>query len=338
MATFLAGKSQQTIPARGRGQKRDATEDQGRMFSQMLEEESSKGKKEKSKDNTEKSLIEGQKEKTETQDKKEFVRDKGKTDNKSEELQKKLQEQVQKKMTQMNPTLNYLYNLMYKNPDALSMTEKQMFQLEQHSEYGVGMKEFNSLLKQKGLKLSMLSFNQIAKLARCKTRSQVTAFLDQMVDAKRKGELKERTEKTLVDIGKEKIAERQAVERGEAPKGRMENAAETARTQKEQQAQNAEKTQRQVKREEVIDQVIKQLEINNVGRMTELQLKLNPEYLGELKMKLTFEDGHMTAHFETTSQEVREMLKESVDDLTSQFGKKGLKVDKTDVKLVDTIE
>lgn len=334
------GRSQDMRPTGGRGQKRDATEDEGRLFQQFFDEETKKGAKTTQKESNEISLIEGKKEPE--KDSKKLVTtttsDKAKVDSKMEELQQKLQAEIKEKLTKMNPTLNYLYNLMYKNPDALSLVERQALGLEKQPEYGAGLQEFNKLLSERGIKLSQLTFNQIAKLAQCNTKEQIAAFLDNVVKPagkKFEDQLKKAgvDEKEKDETVKEMMSDKVAV-----PKERAENIAETLKAQKTEQNEQAEKTAHQIKREEVIDQIIKQMEIRNFANKTELQMKLNPEYLGELKMNLTYEEGRMVARFETTSREVREMLVESMSDLTDEFTKKGLKVAKTDVKLVDTID
>lgn len=340
LASLLGtGSTRQTGHAQGRGKKRDATEDEGRLFSRFFEEETGKGEKGKESGKTEKALIEGKKEKDAPEEtKKHAQQEKAKMEAKAEDLQGKLQEQIRQRMTKMNPMLNYVYNLMYKNPDTLSMAEKQLLKLDQHPEHGVGYKEFNKLLGERGIKLSSLSFNNIAKLAQCETRSQITAFLDRLVEAQRKGEMEEPFSKTLVEKGKEKMAERAAIDRGEIISSPYDNLAAFSQAVKTEQSQEAEKSAQQEKREEVIDQIIKHLEIQNFGTKTELQMRLNPEYLGELKMLITYDEGKMTAKFETTSKEVRELLKEGMSDLTDGFNKKGLKIDHTDVKLVDNFD
>jgi flagellar hook-length control protein FliK len=80
------------------------------------------------------------------------------------------------------------------------------------------------------------------------------------------------------------------------------------------------------------------MDVRNFGDKTELQLRLNPEYLGELKMNIVHEDGKMVAKFETTSREVRELLEESFSELNEEFGKKGLKLTGSSVKLVENID
>ena len=69
------------------------------------------------------------------------------------------------------------------------------------------------------------------------------------------------------------------------------------------------------------------MEIQNFANRDELQLRLNPEYLGELKIKLTQDkDGELSAQFITNSEETREVLTESRSDLRDKIEGKGLRL------------
>ncbi|MCD4782496.1 MAG: flagellar hook-length control protein FliK [Candidatus Eremiobacteraeota bacterium] len=328
--------SRQATPSRGRGQKRDATEDEGRLFSRFFEEETDKSKKKK-KGKTEKALIEGKKEKSEDSNKL-VTQKKAEVNAKTDELQRNLQKSVRSRLTKMNPTLNYLYNLMYKNPDALSLAEKNSLGLEKNPELNAGFNELKKLLMDRGLKVSNLTFNQMAKLTRCETRSQITAFLDKLADEKQKGFNREKDQSIQVEKGKEKVATKQGIQRGDSLDKQLNTMTKLTHVMKDDQTAEAEKSTRQLKREEVINQIIDHLEVKNLGKKTELTMKLNPEYLGNLKMKITYEEGRMVTRFETTSRDVRKLLKDGMRELLKEFGRKGLKVDRTDVKLVESID
>lgn len=94
---------------------------------------------------------------------------------------------------------------------------------------------------------------------------------------------------------------------------------------------------RSVKREEVIKQIIDHVELKNFANKSELTIKMNPEFLGSMKMRLLFEGDKVSAEFNTTSREVREALSESADELSQAFQEKGIKVGKINVKLVDNV-
>jgi flagellar hook-length control protein FliK len=326
-------------PATNKGSKKDSTDDMGRSFSQLFEEEAKKGLKpaEKEKESKETTLINNKNE-SDKDTGKATSQEKAKADAKTDEVQKKIQEEIKEKLTKMNPALNYLYNLMYKNPDALSLVEKQSAGLEKNPEFGVGLKEFNGLLKDRGMKLSDLSFNQIAKLAQCNTKSQITAFLDTLKKAEWTSAEDEKMKTSALESGKEKAAEEKTSEMASTPKPLFGEESMVNQNKQAEQQQEMQKSAQQIKREEVIDQIVKQMDVRNFGDKTELQLRLNPEYLGELKMNIVHEDGKMVAKFETTSREVRELLEESFSELNEEFGKKGLKLTGSSVKLVENID
>ena len=101
----------------------------------------------------------------------------------------------------------------------------------------------------------------------------------------------------------------------------------------------AEKTEaeRNVKREEVIKQIINHVELKNFAGKSELTIKMNPEFLGAMKMRLIFEGDKVSAEFNTTSKAVREAIADSSDELSQAFNEKGIKVGHIGVKLVDKV-
>jgi len=338
------GGSAQTDPSRRFGEKRDLTQDQERSFSRLFEEEASKtekGDKNAKKEETGKSLIEGKKDEKEAKEteKKQFVsKEKAKMESKTDDIQQQLAEKLQKRFTETNKTLNFIYNLVYKNPDTLSLSEKQALQIEQNPDHTVGAGEFKKMLQQKGLKMTDLNLHDFAHLMKTKNHSQMRAYLDKLSDMKQKGLLDQTEETKEVEKGKEKVAEKQVVEKGETPKANMDGFAEVIQASKAEKNKEAEEAAQKTRREEVIDQVLQKIEVRNIGNKTELQMRLNPEYLGELKINFTQdENGHLVAKFETTSREVKELLNESIDDLKGSLGKKGLKIDSAKVELVDEL-
>lgn len=90
-------------------------------------------------------------------------------------------------------------------------------------------------------------------------------------------------------------------------------------------------------RQAVIDQVLKHIEVRNFQNKTELHLRLNPEYLGELKVKLLHTDEGVSAQFITDSRTTREVLEENENELRTEAGKKGVRLGKMKVQLVDNL-
>ncbi len=94
---------------------------------------------------------------------------------------------------------------------------------------------------------------------------------------------------------------------------------------------------RNIKREEVIRQIIQHVELRNIGNKTELTLKLNPEYLGDMKLKLTKDGDRITAEFQTVSPIVREAIEESREELMSALNDYGIKLSRVKVDLVEDV-
>jgi flagellar hook-length control protein FliK len=91
-------------------------------------------------------------------------------------------------------------------------------------------------------------------------------------------------------------------------------------------------------RQSVIDQILQQIEVRNFNNRTELNLKLNPEYLGELKVKMIHTDDGVRAEFETSSKKTRELLRDAEDDLRTQATAKGVRLGAMRFTLVDKVE
>lgn len=91
-------------------------------------------------------------------------------------------------------------------------------------------------------------------------------------------------------------------------------------------------------KQSVIDQILQQIEVRNLANRTELNLKLNPEYLGELKVKLVHTDEGIRADFETSSKATREILRDAEEDLKTQAVGKGIRFRAMRVTLVDKVE
>lgn len=248
----------------------------------------------------------------------------------SDEDKKKAKE----KMIEQSPLLNYIYNLMYKDPSALSNSERRMAGLDRNIIYQQQDIQYNQLkqmMSQRGMKLSDLSFVQMSKLAQTKNAAQVNAYLDQLSkELKTKGPV-EKDERTLVERGKEAMAKREAGETETSSAEDMKKAMEGKP------AKEADQAEKLFNRRQVMDDIIRKIDLRNLKDQTQMVMKLNPEYLGDLKLMISMKDDKMQASFETTSKEVRDLISDSVDELAGLFTRKGLKIGATKVKLVESI-
>lgn len=66
----------------------------------------------------------------------------------------------------------------------------------------------------------------------------------------------------------------------------------------------------------ILDQVIQQLQIKQLGPETmRATVRLNPESLGQVEIRIEMQNGHLRAHFVAASPEVREALRQHLPEL-----------------------
>lgn len=211
------------------------------------------------------------------------------------------------------PLLRYMELLGKRHPDTLSPTEKKLLSMEQKVMAGVGLKDLPKILAEKGLRLADLTQGEMARLLDKKNLKEVNAFLEQL----------------LKEGKKEKGREYTAAELLIEDKGG--SLSQKAKSKENEQIAN------QLNREEVIRQIVDKMEIRNLEKGTETVLRLNPEFLGDLKVKLLIEPDKVTAEFHTTSAQVKNLLLENREELTAGLEKKGLRLDDLRAELVEEI-
>lgn len=231
----------------------------------------------------------------------------------AENLDQKLQ---QKHMSKLN---GYLFDLAYKNPDTLSLGEKQSMRLAEFS--SVGLHDLRGMLTERGLQFRDLSFTQLALVTRDGARNQVSSALDQLVREREQERDGKEFEKLVGETQPQKDLARELRSVQLSTEVRAQHQAEDAR-------QN---------RQMVIDQVLQHIEVRNLANKTELSLKLNPEYLGDLRIKLVHGKEGIKAEFETTSRTTREVIEENEEELRSKVADRGVRLNEVTVKLVETV-
>lgn len=216
----------------------------------------------------------------------------------------------------------FLYDMMYRNPDTLSMAEKQALKLDTAAKSGAGLPTQQT--KDGKGKTGAASQNGVSVKGENDSKGLLQA------DTKNQGKVKEDTGKMAKsEAGQAASASSKAAssEKGVSDNVAINNAAKTEEAHKTQQAARTEK------RQQVIDQIVTHMEIRNFANRDELQLRLNPEYLGELKIKLVKnEDGELSAQFITDSEETSQILQESRSELRTNIEKKGMRLSKIDVE------
>ena len=83
----------------------------------------------------------------------------------------------------------------------------------------------------------------------------------------------------------------------------------------------------------VLDQVVKKVEIDLKQGQTEMRMQLKPENLGEVQMKVVVEDGKLNAHFLTSTATAKEALEANVQQLKQSLQEQGVRVEKIAVLL-----
>ena len=79
-------------------------------------------------------------------------------------------------------------------------------------------------------------------------------------------------------------------------------------------------------------QIVEQARLIKVGENTEMVMKLNPEHLGQLSLKVSINgNGGVTATFHSDSATVRGIIETSMIQLKNELAEQGLKVDRIEV-------
>jgi flagellar hook-length control protein FliK len=106
---------------------------------------------------------------------------------------------------------------------------------------------------------------------------------------------------------------------------------ETARSQRGQEAQRPQQSQ-------VFDQIIQQAKFQIAGGKSEAVIRLQPEFLGKVEMKITVEDGKVNVRFTAENAAVRSMMADNMQDLRKNLAEIGLEVEDISVFLADEFD
>jgi flagellar hook-length control protein FliK len=229
---------------------------------------------------------------------------------------------------------DYLQNMQSKDPATLSMVEKGAFRVGEFAPQGTVGSPASGLaqmLAQQGIDVSGFSPEQIKGLMSRMDTKDLGKMISQMkTDTPNNTVLQD--EKQLKDL-KEKMAQAAQNTPVEAQAFNLEQLVGAGVSKDAGEAARAEQ------RRQVMDQILAQIDVRNVANQTEMNLRLNPEYLGEVKITLVHDDeGGVKALFKTTSKATREVLDENGSDLIEQARGKGVRIGSMDVELVDDID
>jgi len=86
-----------------------------------------------------------------------------------------------------------------------------------------------------------------------------------------------------------------------------------------------------VNAQDVIDQITDYMKLNIKSDATELDMKLNPESLGTLHIKVAAKEGVITAQFTAPNEEVKAILQSQISELTSKLEQNNVKIEAVEV-------
>lgn len=82
---------------------------------------------------------------------------------------------------------------------------------------------------------------------------------------------------------------------------------------------------------QVVDQIVEQSRVITKLQNTAMVIKLKPEHLGELTLKVVVENGAVNASFHSNNPEVRSLIEASLPQLKQELASSGLKVENVGV-------
>ena len=112
---------------------------------------------------------------------------------------------------------------------------------------------------------------------------------------------------------------------------RSELSSLRATAQKADQAQNLQPNL-PVNQAEVFEKIINAARLTRLGGTSEISLRLEPDHLGQMRVRLTLDENHaLTARVQVETQEARSLIEGSLHRLKDSLAEQGLKVEKFSV-------
>ncbi|SHJ05679.1 flagellar hook-length control protein FliK [Lutispora thermophila] len=88
-----------------------------------------------------------------------------------------------------------------------------------------------------------------------------------------------------------------------------------------------------INNEEIFKQIVESSQLLDTDEFTELRIRLKPESLGKVTVKLIMENGEMTAKFIAENQRVKEAIESSFVDLKESLTQKGINIQNISVSV-----
>gem|GEM_PF-3788095 len=88
----------------------------------------------------------------------------------------------------------------------------------------------------------------------------------------------------------------------------------------------------QVRAEEIIEQITRQIKAYHRSGKNEIEMKLEPEFLGKVRLHLKVEDGEVAVNFKVDNSFVKNQLEQNLQFLKANFLRQGFNVDHIQVE------
>lgn len=88
-----------------------------------------------------------------------------------------------------------------------------------------------------------------------------------------------------------------------------------------------------VKEAEVIEQIIQKARVHSNGDSSEIKIRLKPDFLGEVSLRITTEKGIVVARAIVENNQVKHLLESNLDKLKDNFKEQGMMFQKLDVSV-----
>jgi len=88
-----------------------------------------------------------------------------------------------------------------------------------------------------------------------------------------------------------------------------------------------------VREAEVIDQIVQKARIQYNGETSEVRIKLKPDFLGEVSLRITMEKGLVVARAVVENNQVKHLLESNLDKLKENFKDQGMMFQRLDVSV-----
>lgn len=82
-----------------------------------------------------------------------------------------------------------------------------------------------------------------------------------------------------------------------------------------------------VNQQDVVRQIVEQAKLTLRPGQSEMVLRLRPEHLGELTLKISEASGNISAVFQSNNPEVRQVIEAALPQLKQDLGQQGIKID-----------